>query len=426
MGTKPPDIRVQRPARREPEIDPDMVRPRAALPDAFEQNPLSQVSERLTLQACEGLDDAGRVREAMRIVIAEGIPISDAARRCHVAPSCLAGWREKYLTLLNEEPSVAVRPLIEEGCMFRDADLVRIPAAAREHFAENWERLMEITRATPSTFRQHPVILFLENSSLTGWLYTEGRLDRGVFAGAAVVLAVLVLTATFLSAGHFYRQDEPRPEKIENLNTSILKAAEVAKQFFRAEGLEEKMKYVRMTDAVRGQMEEYYRDRPASGIRDATLATAMPMTEKYALEFEIPSLQRKHLCVVVERDGRMLVDWETSSLYQEAHLEEIRRKRPRAPVRVAARVVEDTYYNYGFSGNKYTCFRLSYPGLHLDLFAYAAKDSLEEMTLKALLEPVTAAERQITAVLEVKYPEGDVPANQVEIVRILNEEWVAP
>jgi hypothetical protein len=426
MGTKPPEIRVQRPVRPEPVVDPDAVRPRGAAPDAFEQNPLSQVSERLSLKACEGLDDASRVREAMRIVIAEGIPISDAARRCHVAPSCLAEWREKYLTLLNDEPSVATRPLIEKGAMLKDADLVRIPRAAREHFAENWERLMEITRATPSSFRQHPVILFLENSSLTGWLYTEGRLDRGVFAGAAVVLGVLVLTATFLMAGHFYRQDEPRPEKVENLNTSILKAAEVAKQFFRAEGLEEKMKYVRLTDAVRGQMEDYYRDRPAAAIPDASLATAMPMTEKYALEFDIPSLQRKHLCVVVEREGRMLVDWETSSLYQEAHLEEIRRTRPRTPVRVAARVVEDNYYNFGFSGDKFACFRLFYPGLQLDLFAYAAKDSLEELTLKALLKPVTASERQITAVLEVKYPPGDAPANQVEIVRILNEEWVAP
>ena len=86
-----------------PPADTEGVRPRDAGQDAFEQNPLSQVSERLSMQATEGLDDAARVREALRIVIAEGISVADAARRCHVAPSCLAKWRAKYLSLLNGE-----------------------------------------------------------------------------------------------------------------------------------------------------------------------------------------------------------------------------------------------------------------------------------------------------------------------------------
>ena len=56
------------------------MRPRQPGPDDFEQNPLSQVSERLSLKAAEGLDDAGRVREALRIVIdegAQGIKLTD-------------------------------------------------------------------------------------------------------------------------------------------------------------------------------------------------------------------------------------------------------------------------------------------------------------------------------------------------------------
>ena len=120
-----------------PPVDPGPVRPRDAGQDVFEQNPLSQVSERLSMQAAEGLDDAARVREALRIVIAEGISVSEAARRCQVAPSCLAEWRGKYLNLLNEEPSIADRPLLEKGAVQRDADLVQIPRAAREYFAEN-------------------------------------------------------------------------------------------------------------------------------------------------------------------------------------------------------------------------------------------------------------------------------------------------
>ncbi len=173
-----------------PPADPADVRPRHAAPDDFEQNPLNQVSERLSLQAAAGLDDAGRVREAMRIVIAEGLSIAEAANRCHVAPSHLAQWREKYLELLNETPSIAASPLFEPSSGPTDADLVRIPQAAREQFAENWARLMERTRATPDSFHQHPFIVFLENSWLTSWLYHEGRLDRGVAAGAVGRVAV--------------------------------------------------------------------------------------------------------------------------------------------------------------------------------------------------------------------------------------------
>ena len=410
-----------------PPVDAGLVRPRHSEQDAFEQNPLSQVSERLSLQATEGLDDAGRVREALRIVIGEGISVSEAAKRCQVAPSCLVQWREKYLHLLNEEPSIADRPLLERGEMLKDADLTQIPRAAREHFAENWDRLMEVTRATAATFQQHPVQLFLENSWLTGWLYDEGRIDRGVAAGAGVVLAVLVLTTTFLAAGHFYRQEESRPEVVENVDASIRRAAAVAQQFFAAEGAEQKMKYVRLTEQTRALIEDYFRTHSAASVPDAHLTMAMPGKDLYALEFDIPSLDRKHLCVVVDRGGQMLLDWETSSLFQEENFANIRRTKPRTPVRIAARVVAEDYYNYGFSAAKYTCFRLNYCGLKLDLFAYAVKDSLEERTLLALLQPVTASERQINAIMRVKYPAGDnVPDNQVEIVDILNENWVAP
>lgn len=413
------------PSPRKSPGDPGLVRPRHVEQDAFEQNPLSQVTERLSMQATQGIDDAERVREALQIVVTEGVPISEAARRCHVAPSFLLEWREKYQTLLHEAQSIAPQPLMESGATVGDADLVHIPRAAREQFAENWGHLMEVTRATASTFRQHPVQLFLENSWLTSWLYNEGKLERGVLAGAAVVMSVLVLTATFLAAGHFYRQDELRPERVDDLNVAILRAAEVAKKFFQAEGVGEKLKYVRSNEQTRALMEEYYRTHPADSIPDARLTKAVPGDAVYSLEFEIPSLSRTHLCNVVERGGQMLVDWETSSLFQEANLEAIRRQKPVEPVRVAVRVVEDNYYNYGFTAAKYTCYRLAYPGLQLDLFAYAPKDSLEDQTLKALLNPVTSAERQITAVIEVKYPSGDAPSNQVEIVRILNEEWVA-
>jgi len=383
------------------------------------------VADRISLQAAEEMDDAGRVREALRIVIDDGVSINEAARRCHIAPSSLVTWRAKYLALLNETPSVAARPLVEKGDVLRDADLVTIPSAAREQFADNWERLMRVTRATPSAFRQNPVEVFLENSWLTGWLYTEGKLDRGTFAGASVALLVLVLTATFLMAGHFYRRADSPPEQVLNYDAEIQRAFAVARQFFNAPTAEEKKKFVRLTDDTRPLYDRYFQKHPAAAITDAALAKAIPGTGMVLLECELPSLQRQHQCVVIEHNGGMLVDWETSSWFQEANLTEIRQSLPRTPVRVAVRVASDTYYNFGFTEKDYVCYRLIYPGLELDLFAYARRDTPEQQTLSTLLTPLTAGERQTSAVLLIRYPEGpQVQANQVEIVSILSEDWV--
>lgn len=406
--------------------DEPVMRPRHAAPDAFEQNPLSQVSERISMQATEGIDDAVRVREALRMVIAEGVPVAEAARRCQVAPSFLTQWREKYQGLLNDESSIARQPLMETGTILQDADLVRIPQAAREQFAENWERLVEITHATPSMFRQHPVRVFLENSWLTSWLFHEGKLDRGVVAGASVVTVILVLTATFLMAGHFYRRDDLKPQNVETLDAVIRRAAEAGRSFFTASGAEEKMKYVRAAGPAKPLMEDYFRHHPAVAMPDAVLTLATPGDKVIALEFDIPSLHRKHLCFVVDHAGQSLVDWETCSLFQEANIQQIRQTRPRTPVRVAARVTIDVYYNYGFTKDRFTCYRLSYPGLEVDLFAYAAKDSTEDGMLQILLEPVTGSERQVSALLEIKYPADADQENQVELVRIISKEWVVP
>lgn len=123
----------------------------------------------------------------------------------------------------------------------------------------------------------------------------------------------------------------------------------------------------------------------------------------------------------------MLVDWETSSWFQETNLEELRQTKPRTPVRVAVRAVQDTYYNFGFTAKDYSCYRLSYPGLGLDFYAYARNDSPEDTTLRALLEPLAGGGRQISALLEVQFPPGDrIEANQVQIVRIIRKDWVTP
>ena len=83
--------------------------------------------------------------------------------------------------------------------MARDADLVTVPEAAREMFQANWERMVEASRVTEASFRQRPWRLFLENSWMTGWMFTDGKLDRNSLAGL-VVAVVRNATTTMRTA----------------------------------------------------------------------------------------------------------------------------------------------------------------------------------------------------------------------------------
>lgn len=414
VSPRPPDTAV----------DPGLVRPRHAAADEFEQNPLSHVSERITLAAAEKLDPESRVREALRIVISEGVPLQEAARQCGVATSFLRQWRDKYMELLNEEQSVAPQPLMDEGMPAPEADLVRIPQAARDMFTENWRRLVERTRAAPGMFHQSPVRVFLENSWMTSWLYTDGQLDRGTAWGAAVGVCAVVLSLTFFVAGRFYRPDFRPASTVESLEVKLNKAAAVARDFFTADTLDAKFKLVFPGVKTRELMVKYYQNHPLS-IPDAAPGQAWPHVGVYSLEFRSEALGRTMMLNVVERDGRMLVDWETSSLFQEAYIDELRKNRPTTPTMLSVKVQRADYYNFGFTAEKYSCYQLSYPGLQVDLFGYAAKGSAEEQTIEALILPITGGERTVAAILEVRYPDGANPAaNQVQITKILQESWL--
>jgi hypothetical protein len=170
-------------------------------------------------------------------------------------------------------------------------------------------------------------------------------------------------------------------------------------------------------------MENYYKNR-ALGIPDATPGQVWPHVGVYSLEFRSEALGRNMLVNVLERNGHMLVDWETTSLFQEVYIDELRKNRPVTPVVLSAKVQTADYYNFGYTEDKFASYRLSYPGLQMDLFGYAVKGSREHQTLESMILPITAGERSMTAILEVKYPAADAALNQVQITKILQESWV--
>lgn len=402
-----------------PVADLSRLAPRAAKADDFEQNPLTSIPANAAARM--ELDDDIRVREALRRVIEQGDSVKDAAREWGVAPSSIAQWRARYQDLLAHAPAT---PLMEDASAPAFDGLTHIPEAAREIFTENWERLVRETSATAADFRQSPRKVFLQTSPITSWLFTEGELDRGILAGASCVLIGLAILTSFLIADRNAIRTLPPPEPAPRDDLVIDEAAKVANSFFQATNWEERLQYVRQPEAVRDMMQSYYQENPDGPIRDATLSLAMPTRHVVNLSFDVPSQNRSHFLCVVQSKGRHLVDWESSSLYQEYRLNKLRAARSTEPTRIAVTVRKEEikdYYNYAFSDSQqWVCYQLGYPGLNLNLFGYSKRDSSDAITLDAMLGIVD----QHAVVMEVRFPPDSPVDNQVEILSVLRNEWV--
>ena len=408
-----------------PLADLSSVSPRSTPGDAFETNPLSALRDAAPEgTARHGLEASTRVREALRSVIEEGDSLKEAAREWNVAPSAIAEWRARYQDLLQQQDYATEATFVDLRDSGPAAEESYIPQAAREIFIENWERLITESAATPSDFAQSPRQIFLQTSPLTSWLFTEGTLDRGILTGVVSGLIGLAILTSFLVADRNPAVAIPLPEPAPRDDLVIDAAAVVAQDFFKAPNWEERLKFVRQPEAVRPMMQAYYQTHPDGPINDAMLSLAMPVRHIVNLSFEIPSLNRSHFLCIIHTKGRHLVDWESSSLYQEEQINQLRANRSTEPTRIAVTVKKNseiTYYNYAFRDNvKWECYQLGYPGLNLNLFGYALKDSNDAITLDAYLSIID----QQAAVLEVRFPPGSETDNQVEIISVLRTEWV--
>lgn len=404
--------------------------PRQAAADSFEQNPLNGLANRVMERSIETMSDSERVREALRDLVERRGELGEVARTWQVAQSALVDWQRRYRAFLEQEVPESAVPLVAEAGLVEGSDLVTVPEVAREMFQANWDRLLEQTKAGEESFRQSPLRLFLENSWLTGWLYTDGELDRNSLAGLVVALLAVLAVGGVLRTGRLVRSAAVVPaavaEVVETDEQVIARAAEVAQRFFRAEATEEKLALLRGGEEARQLARQHFEEHGSGVFADAVLSYGMTSRGITSLEFEVPSLQGTVMLNVVERGGAMLIEWETSSLYQRSNLEGLREKRPKDPVRVAVKVARGDYWNYGFREAGHVCYRMSYPGLVLDLFGYVARDSRDHVALEALLSAKEFMGQAVeeTVVLEVRYPRGAVARNQVEIVRVVKDQWV--
>lgn len=432
---------------------PQLVRPRSNATDQFEINPLSMVEERSGgPQAAEAPD---RVREAVRMVVEDGIDVNEAAARQHVAPSLVVKWRQRYFELLAAAPVLEAdtRPVMEQVGMAHDADLVALPALARRKFAENWQQLVTVVAPAPQDFIASDIAYFLQTSRLTRWLYHEGKLDRSVFSGALIVLLGTLLTAGFALSQRQTPAAIVRVQEAPAGDLEMLEQAEkLALYFLKAPSPDAMAALCRDRARVTPLIRNHFATRPHAPIADGVINFSFTDAGIVNLLIDSPSLGRHHFLCVVNTDDGLQVDWESSSFFQEQVLVDLRKNKPVQPVRVNVRIVRADYYNYAFADSaQWVCYQLKYPGLEMDLFGYCRRDSSIATVLSAIssdpadslppqegeegtgeeeIEDISRLldnrERGLArpAVLMVRYPEGDWPETQVEIVEFISDKWV--
>jgi hypothetical protein len=409
----------------DPKINPS---PRATAADSFEQNPLGSVNvplgERfLTAEELDQIPEEERVREAVRRVIQEGVPVTNVARELHLTASSIRNWKSRYASFLAEKTFGESNPAVAaEDALIQDA--------AQAKFADNWGRLMDRTHAVRDDFKQDPLEVFLQTNSGTSWLFDqEGKVER--FTVFGVIVALLGITAVFVflmtdkgeitPSQDYLVRELPVVEPKYRFDLDVERGAQVVQKFLRADGYLSKLSHLREQEKVMPIVKEYYSRHDAGPITDAIHTYGMTGHGLISLAFDIPSKKTSWFFNLTPYQDSYQIDWMTSTLYQTEHIEKFLLEKPSTPTTLHIMLTRGTYYNYQWSDEgKYQCYNLTFPGLPREIYGYTVLDSELGIDLNLL----TAMSPSHAAVLEVRFPENAKDPRQVEILKLVSKDWL--
>jgi hypothetical protein len=429
-----------------------LVQPRANPSDAFEQNPLATSGESSSAEAKSARSALGqgeqRVQEAVRRVIEDGAVAGAVAREFGLAPSSIYLWKKRYFDYVSRQ---VVEAPAGSGAAVSNGIL---SAQSKQRFADNWSRLIDATHATSRDFEQEPLVVFLQTSPYTGWLYDDdGRFQRGLLAGLLILIigGAAILLGLTVDRGPGNRNDAeaaarksdspaemPKPRH----DLEVAKAAETVQAFLRAEGWPLRVRFIHNGSKKVDALKDFFTRNSDAPVTDAVLSLGMVGDGIVSLAFEVPSQKRTLFFNVIPEGREYLMDWETSTLVQEERIERLLREKLTTPTRIFVLVSRDDYYNRQWSDEKkFQCFKLQFPGLERNIFGYTARDSKVGIDLLALtaspdnylhaasaLEPSPENEElklSHAAVVDVRFPDNAQDPRQVEITQLHRADWFA-
>lgn len=366
------------------------------------------------------------MREAMRLIVEEGRPSEEVARRLEIEPLKLRRWESAYHQFMQRD--------LNEGEALRDsnAQLHELPAVERNRFSSNWDDMM--AKFVQRKIKLSPWRRALMRNRLTGWLFRGqyGELDYGSAFGAVLAAVALALVGVFLlqsgrnQAAQTGSTDGPLFEGPPSPDPTV--ALERVIEFLRAPTIEEKLQFVRGPTFVEPLMRNYYSERPEEmmfsefGFVDAVDKNFKGVEYVLiGLVLSNESIVKRPVNLALEhrRDG-YFIDWEVSVGYENPTFEQFLASRTTQPTEFRVVVKNGSYYNYDFADpERFHCFELTPVDGRLTFFGYAEQSSPSGVALGSLLEIVES----FGAIVKLRFPPRATVENQVEIIEVVEDSW---
>jgi transposase-like protein len=409
---------------------PDL-KPRPAVTDTFEQNPLIK-EENITKLA-----PRDRVREAVRRVVEDHQPVATVAKEMGLAPASVYKWRKEYFQLVEGGlvDEATGNPFMElnDGASKEDR-LIR--TNEQQQFQDNWSQLMETTHATEEDFHQDPWDVWLHNSDWTGWLYDDdGRLERSSLLG--FLFLVLTVLAVFLmlmidrpSTIITVTEPQTRPAAALMLRDelNLEKSYDVVKKFLAEDHWIRRLQYVRDRERVAPLVKDYYTRNPDEAVTNVLPMAGMIGTDQVSVAVECPGDERVYyfnLCVQSEEAAKSihthLIDWESSTMYQVPNIRRFIAIKPRTPTKLWLKATSADYHNRQFADAKvWDCYSLNFPGMVETFFGFVKADSRSGIDLKI----ATMRSSESPVIIIARYPDEILDPLMVEINEVIATEWL--
>lgn len=233
---------------------------------------------------------------------------------------------------------------------------------------------------------------------------------------------------------------EPPIDRSVLAQSEALAAEQAVRDFLAADGIEAKLALVRQPERIRPLMQKWYRGGRSAGPLQAGEVTMQdkkggePGSPRYYVLLAIPvfvpdplnpgsTLEEMNFFAIEEiRQGAettYLVDWETSTGYQEIPLETYKATMPPEPWPFRIRMKAGDYYNHGFNELEWQCVTLYYPGRDFHLYGYINRVSIEGRKLLDLIEGGNSA----GIIAELVYPPDAASRDQVIVKKMLHSSW---
>ncbi len=213
----------------------------------------------------------------------------------------------------------------------------------------------------------------------------------------------------------------PTPEA--RTEASFLTEAEpLARKFLGAASVEELLPLVRMPESAGPRMKAFYADGKVT-LPDLLLFNSGDAVAHQNSQWIVTILTRDHeekgMAFIDSRDG-LKIDWESFVGWSDIPWAEFVAKRPAQSHVFRVLLAPADYYNFAFSDeSKWQCYRIQSPDREHQVFGYAEKGT--DLQIKLLPAP---DQKDVAMMLVLKFREGTTQGNQVEIVKIIADDWV--